>query len=104
MALADYEAAWLELGEVVASREGWGAKALAAEMQKVLARHQIPEGHVERLLRLYGGRVSIVIETPEAPASDGNGSTPSPAAPVPGHRQTPGGHDGSRHLAGSAAG
>ena len=83
--VADYEAAWVELAALVSSREGWGGKALAAEMAKILAKYRVSETQIERVLRLYGGSVSVVISTPEAPAYGvgGNDEAVVPTAPAP---------------------
>lgn len=97
--MVDAEAAWLEAVELIATREGWGSTTLLGEMQKIFARHRVSETQVERVLRLYGGRIAVVMETPEAPASDVGGTSPLDVAPVPGHSKTLGGHDGSRHAA-----
>jgi hypothetical protein len=95
--VADYEAAWVELGELIQSREGWGSKTLAAEMAAVLARHRVSEGTIERILRLHGGQIAVVMSTPEAPASDVRGTTPRAVEPVPGHSKTEEVTDGSRN-------
>lgn len=83
--VADYEAAWVELGALVASREGWGSKTLSAEMAKILAKYRVSETQVERVLRLYGGSVSVVMSTSEASAygTGGNDEAVVPTAPAP---------------------
>lgn len=98
MARVDYEQAWVELGELIASRDGWGSKALTLEMAKLAASHRISETFLERALRIYGGQVTLVVDSPEASSSD-PGGTPIGLATIPGHQQSEGGRDGSSRNA-----
>lgn len=106
--VVDYEAAWVELGQHVASKSQHGREATLVEMAEIAARHRVPAGEVSRLLRLYGVEVerarSIEAETEqvEPGAFDGGLASPPDAELAEHHR--PGGHDGSQHTAGSGNG
>jgi hypothetical protein len=101
MARVDYEAAWQELAETIGSREsGWGTRNLLAEMTRIGARHRVSETLLERTLRLYGGQLTLTVQTPEVYPSDLGGTTPPAVAEGPGSPKTEGGRDGKHEHAG----
>lgn len=103
MSRVDYEAAWVELGELIASREGWGAKVLAQEMAKVAAAHRVGESFLERGLRIYGGELKLVAQ-PTEQSSSGPGGKPTVSAAGSRPIEDRGGHDGEQHAEHAAVG
>lgn len=94
--VTDYEAAWADLAEAVQeSPGGWGVRNLLAEMSRIAARHRVTETQVEQVLRLYGGRVAIVMSTPAEGANGSGGTSPDGAAPSARATEDRGGRDGS---------
>jgi hypothetical protein len=83
VARVDYESAWTDLLDLVASRDGWGANRLIAEAARIAGRHRVEEGLLERSLRIYGGQITLAVSNSGALASALIGSTPIEGAPVP---------------------
>lgn len=50
----DYEAAWIEFQQYLASKTQHGRERLLVEMASIAERHRVPAGETSRLLRLYG--------------------------------------------------
>lgn len=73
MARVDYSAAWVDLGELIASRPGWGSKALAEEMAKIAAANRVGENLWEQALRIYEGELTLGLKPPEASSSEPGG-------------------------------
>lgn len=103
--VTDYEAAWIELQQYVASKPQHGRDGLLQEMAKLGAAHRVSAGETSRLLRLYSievGRVAAAMATvPDTGErlEAGFGSDPDVARPAHHGR---GGHDGrAREAAGS---
>lgn len=55
--VTDYEAAWIELQQLVASKTQHGREGLLVEMAQIASRHRVA-GELPSLLRLYGVEVS----------------------------------------------
>lgn len=91
MPVVDYEAAWIELLDLVVSRPGWGSSTLAAEAASIAARHRVPESLVERVMRLYGEDVMNPGKT--IPTDGGTPTAPRIVAPT---NEARGVHDGSQ--------
>lgn len=68
MAHVDYETAWLDLSERLTEKPGWGTKELHAVMVEVASAHRLPETFLQKIIRLYGDRVTIQIQTTETDA------------------------------------
>lgn len=108
MVVVDYERAWTELAEFVASKTQHGREGLLSEMAQIAGRCRVAGGELARLLRLYGVEVerasSIAAETDRAEPGRFVGGFDSPGdAELAGHHG-PGGHDGSAgdgHAAGN---
>jgi hypothetical protein len=102
----DAEAAWEDLQEVIASREGWGRDRLLAEMAKLQTKHRIVPSLFERMMRLYRGRLVLVPASQQAevaPAGEPEAVPPvakEDAAPI----EVRGGRDDERRTAAAAAG
>lgn len=95
----DYEGAWVELGEFVATtKPGYGQQELLARMAEIAARHRMPEHFVHTVLRLYGGEVHLSIDTPETGAAPGDDLIVDEKLPDPGPSTTQRSHD-ERHAA-----
>lgn len=102
MPQVDFEAAWHDLAEVIASREsGWGTRNLLAEMTRLQGRHRLSESLLDRVVRLYGvGRLlGALINEAGDHASGADGTSPSRArADSPGVESL-GGSDGGSTAA-----
>lgn len=92
MAAVDYEAAWIELLDLVASRDGWGSKTLISEAAQVAARHRVSESLVERVIRIYG-EGPLVVHNQGQSAPVGGGKPTALRADTP-TNEARGGHDG----------
>lgn len=82
----DYEAAWNDWQEKMLTRDGWGTKTMAAEMADIAVKNRVPEGPLERLLRLHGGRLARLIAShinAEEKATALTGTTPGEREPDP---------------------
>lgn len=112
--VVDYEAAWTELAELIASKTQHGREQTLTAMAQIAANHRVPAGELSRLLRLYGVEVerarSMSTETDRDVPERLDGGLDSPAdAEFPGHHDPTGGHDGrsrsdrngTRHSAGA---
>jgi hypothetical protein len=91
----DYEAAWTELAQHIASKTQHGREPLLTEMAHIAARSRVEAGELPRVLRLYGVEVAraAVADISPAEGSDlavGFDSTGDRA--LAGHHG-PGGHD-----------
>lgn len=75
----DAEAAWADLAERVAEREGWGRDKLLAEMAKLQVKHRISETLFERMMRIFRGRV-ILVPADQAEALPAGESRAAPGA------------------------
>lgn len=61
--VTDYEAAWGELAELVASKTQHGREGLLIEMTQIAGRHRVAASELSRVLRLYGvevGRSGVI--------------------------------------------
>lgn len=92
----DAEAAWADLAERVAERDGWGAKTLLAEMRQLETKHRLQEGLFQRFLRVYGGRFSVVVNPAEAGPSGGERVHPAASADGAASPEVEGDHDERR--------
>lgn len=106
--VVDYEAAWIALQDLVASKSQHGRDALLKDMARIAAEARVPAGELSRWLRLYGVEVERARSTEadiirdDRPDFDaGFGSAADPA--VPGHHDR-GGHDGAGHAEHAGAG
>lgn len=97
MALTDYERAWTELESYVASRPNHGQRGLALKMMELKAQNALDESLVERMLRMFGVRISkdLRASARDYPSDHGGDSFAGAMAVEPGHRPTDdrGGHD-----------
>lgn len=98
----DAEAAWDDLQELILGREGWGSKALIAEMAHLRVKHRTEESLYKRFLRLYGDRLVESIEISRQESSTGDGQDPVVRVTTTGAPEIQEDHD-DRSLAGSAA-
>jgi hypothetical protein len=57
VAVVDYEAAWVRLGELIASKTQHGREPTLVAMQEIAAECRVPEGELSRVLRLYSVEV-----------------------------------------------
>lgn len=93
----DAEAAWADLAALIETRPGWGPDRLLGEMRKLETKHHLAEGLLSRVLRVYGGRFTLVINEGEAVPAGALGAVPLAAeddTPPPIVR---GGRDGRRN-------
>lgn len=97
--VCDYEAAWHELAELVASKSQHGREPTLIAMAEIAGRNRVPSGELSRLLRLYGVEVerARAISTNTDPDEgevfgSGDGSLSDHA--LLGHHHPIGGHDG----------
>ena len=95
----DYEAAWSELQELVASKSQHGRDGLLRSMAEVAGRHRVAGGELSRLLRLYSVEVerarAISSDTiPDKDADLAAGLASAGDCGLPGHHDE-GSHDGS---------
>lgn len=72
----DAEAAWADLAEQIAERDGWGSERLLARMRQLETRHRLQEGLFQRFLRVYGGRFTVVFSQGEAGPSGAGRAAP----------------------------
>lgn len=105
--VADYEAAWLELSEYIASKTQHGREATLTRMAEIVASHRVPAGEKSRLLRLYGIEVertrAAAVETDRDQLDTLGGGAPSPSdGGLSGHHRTEEVHDGRRSDGGGA--
>jgi hypothetical protein len=93
VARTDYEAAWIELGDRLRAKPGWGAKELHELMAEVVAKHRLPENFVQQIVRLYGDSVHLSITTetgttvPGVSEPTAESKPPDPAASTAGERE-----------------
>lgn len=98
--VTDYEAAFIALGEYVASKTQHGREGLLTKMAEIAAEHRVPAGELSRLFRLYGVEVerarSVAADTSRDDLSGSRGdSLPARTGGSPAIIDR-GGHDGSR--------
>lgn len=106
--VVDYEAAWIELQELVASKSQHGREPTLTAMAELAAKHRVLAGELSRLLRLYGVEVqrarAAATESGRDELADFAGGDPSLADDeLPEHHRS-GGHDVRSNGAGSALG
>lgn len=104
--VVDYEAAWHELAELIASKSQHGREATLQAMAGIAARSRVPAGELSRLLRLYGVEVerarSIAAETDRDEPEGFAGGFGSPVdSELPEHHRSED-HDGGRNRNGAA--
>lgn len=106
--VCDYEAAWLELQALIASKSQHGREATLRAMAELAERHRVPAGELSRLLRLYGVEVertrSVAAENTRDELARFAGGDASPGdSELPDHHGS-GGHDGRSSRSGRFAG
>ena len=102
MSRVDWQAAWLELGSLIASKSHHGGAELSRSMNEIAARHRVPETREQRDLRVHGpGVVEELVDVvhelrgsePSArAASSGDGAALESRPPI----RPQGGHDGRK--------
>jgi hypothetical protein len=63
--LVDYERAWQDLTRHVLSKPNHGQAGLITEMARLTVTHQVAEGGLPALLRLYGVEVQTAVDRPD---------------------------------------
>lgn len=97
----DYEAAWVRLQALIASKSQHGREATLTAMATIANESRVGAGELSRLLRLYGVEVErISTETDRAELGPFDGGLSSPADRELAGHHGPGGHDGSGNTAG----
>lgn len=98
--VTDYERAWQALTRFVLSKPNHGQAGLLSEMARLTVEHQVAEGSLPALLRLYGVEVQTATERP----NHGTDAFP-PAMADTAHRHLipEEGHAGHEHRATAAA-
>jgi hypothetical protein len=100
MAHVDFELAWVDLGDRLRAKPGWGAKELHELMAEVAAAHRLPENFVQQIVRLYGDSIHISI-TPETGAAVlGESETAELKLPDPEASTSKGDTDDAEHREG----
>lgn len=100
----DADAAWADLAEAVAGREGWGRDRLLAEMAKLQVKHRISETLLERMMRIFRGKL-VLVPADQAESLPAGELAAEPlaaeegAAPI----EVRGGRDDERRTAAAAA-
>lgn len=94
----DEGAAWADLTALVSEREGWGRDRLLAEMAKLQVKHRITETLLERMMRVFRGRI-VLVPANQAEALPAGESGVSPPATEEGAARVPGGPDDRRSAA-----
>jgi hypothetical protein len=96
--VVDYEAAWVELQAIVASKPQHGADALLREMARIAHECRVAAGEPARMLRLYGVEVHrLHANHPDASEALAAGLGSAVDDRRPGHHDDRGGRrDGSR--------
>jgi hypothetical protein len=95
--LVDYERAWQDLTRHVLSKPNHGQAGLLAEMARLGVKHEVAEGGLPALLRLYG----VEVQASEQPDHEGDAFPPAMADPT--HRSLTeeghAGHDNAERVA-----
>lgn len=90
--VTDFEAAWADLQELIASKPQHGRPALLIAMAEIQAKHRV-QGDLTRLLRLYGVEVHASAETEPAGSPNSSGEDLPDRTCEPRRINDRGGHD-----------
>lgn len=107
MARVDFEAAWSDLQELVASKTHHSERDLLRAMAEIQARHRVPESLIDRAVRIHGLPMltrlasAAMSNDPEATPSGDVDSVDAAAVDDPRPPKSEGGHDGSNHQGSS---
>ena len=91
--LVDYERAWQDLTRFVLSKPNHGQAGLLTEMARLTVQHQVAEGGLPALLRLYGVEVQVADTRP----NDEGDALPPAVADGPHQHLTEESHAGQQH-------
>lgn len=96
--VVDYEAAWSDLQQLIASKSQHGREATLVAMAEIAGQHRVAAGEKSRLLRLYSieverERLAEMDTDPDTIAHLDAGFDSVADADRPGHHDR-GGHDG----------